>query len=244
MTFMPYKLSMGQRTYRRGQVEWALWKFSTIDLPSGDEPLSAFRARVKHLLQLDRSGTNLGHPADPPPVEYALSSGQPAGTGVDALFTAFDTFCLAIAMDLLRAGFKQSEVALLMMHLRPRLEAPFARILTTPPAFTSRLAKGAGPHSTQSSRGDDRRVFLVIQQVEFSETFPAFADLQSKRSKEAIHREPIICHGIDALRDKLDQMDHLFRRAIVLEIAQTAARISEFLEKAPLKRRGRPAHPV
>jgi hypothetical protein len=35
-------------------------------------------------------------------------------------------------------------------------------------------------------------------------------------------------------------MDHLFRRAIVLEVAQTAARISEFLERAPLRRRGPP----
>jgi hypothetical protein len=242
MTFNTSKISIGQRTYRRGQVEWALWKFSTIDLPGGDEPLSAFRARVKHLLELDRSGTNLGHPADPPPVEYALSSGEPRGTGVDALFTALDAFCLAIAVDLLRAGFKQSEVALLMMHLRPRLEAPFARILTAPPAFKSRLVRSVGPQRTQG--GDDRRVFLVIQRVEFSEAFPAFADLQSKRSKEAIFREPTICYGIDALRDKLDQMDHLFRRAIVLEIAQMAARISEFLEQAPLRRRGRPAHPV
>jgi hypothetical protein len=244
MTFIMHTLSMRQPTYRRGQVEWALWKFSTLDRPRGDEPLSAFRARVKHLLQLDRSGRNLGHPADPPPVEYALSSIEPGGTGVDALFTAFDAFCLAVAVDLLRAGFKQSEVALLMMHLRPRLEAPFARILTSPPAFKSRLGKSLSPEGAQRRQRGDRRVFLVIERVEFSEAFPVFAELGSKRSKEAMLREPTICHGIDALCDKLDQMDHLFRRAIVLELAQMAARISELLEQAPRRRRGRPRHRV
>ena len=244
MAFFLPKLPVGERTYRRGQVEWALWKFSTLDSPDGDEPLSAFRARVKHLLQLDRSGRNMGLPWDPPPVEFALSSFEPRGTGVDALFTAFDAFCLAIALDLLRGGFKQSEVALLLRHLRPRLEAPFAHILTSPPAFTSRLVKSVGPQSAQRRQHDDRRVFLVIERVEFSEAFPVFADMRIKRSQESMLGEPTICHGIDALRDKLDQMDHLFRRAIVLEIAQMAARISELLERAPLRRRGRPPHPV
>jgi hypothetical protein len=233
---------MNVQTYRRSQVEWALWKFSTLDLPSGDEPVSTFRARVKHLLQLDRSGVIFSTAKHPPSVGHALSSQQTEGTGVDATFTAFDAFCLALAVDFLRAGFKQSEVLLLLGHLRPRLLGPFKEIVTggAAPELRSRLGRrsGAGEESDK-----DRRVFLVVERVEFSEAFPAFAALR-KGQKGGIYREPSFCYGVDDLRNKLDKMDHLFRRAIVFEIAQMAARIAEFLDQAPLKRRGRPSQRV
>jgi hypothetical protein len=48
---------------------------------------------------------------------------RPTARGVDATFTAFDAFCLALAVDFLRTGFKQSEVLLLVAHLRVRQEA-------------------------------------------------------------------------------------------------------------------------
>ena len=231
---------MSDQRFSRGQVEWALWKHSTIDLPGGDEPISAFRARVKHLLQLDRSSAVQGNPADPVPVAHALSTDEPQGSGVNATFTKFDAFCLAIALDFLRAGFKQSEVLLLMLHLRPRLERPFAKILNAPPAFQSRVVGKTNPDVSKRKSGDDRRIFLVIQRVEFSEAFPAFAHLTNTRKKASIYREPVFCKGIDELRDQLDLMDHHFRRAIVLEIAHTAVKIVEFLNQAPLMRRGRP----
>jgi hypothetical protein len=236
--------SVRDQLFSRGQVEWALWKLSTIDLPAGDEPKSAFRARVKHLLQLDRSGATSGHPAYPIPVAHALSAEEPGGRGVDATFTAFDAFCMAIALDFLRAGFKQTEVLLLMLHLRPRLEQPFAKILDAPPALQPRLSRKPSAESRERGPTDDRRVFLVIQRVEFSEAFPAFEHTTSTRKKASIFREPVFCSGIVELRQQLDLMDHLFRRAIVLEIAHTAARIVEFLHQAPLKRRGRPAKRV
>jgi hypothetical protein len=230
---------MNDQTYRRSQVEWALWKFSTLDLPSGDEPISTFRARVKHLLQLDRAGVIFTTAKHPPCVDHALSSQQTEGTGIDAAFTAFDAFCLALAVDFLRAGFKQSEVLLLLGHLRPRLSGPFNEIVSAgaAPAFRSRLDRRSGG---AEEAGKDRRVFLVVERVEFSEAFPAFAAL-GKGQKGGIFREPSFCYGIDALRDKLDKMDHLFRRAIVFEIAQMARRIAAFLDEAPLKKRGRPS---
>jgi hypothetical protein len=38
-------------------------------------------------------------------------------------------------------------------------------------------------------------VFQAFERVEFSEAFPFFADMHSKRSKEAILREPTIWGG-------------------------------------------------
>jgi len=236
---MPYSLRQKARIYRRGQVEWALWRFSTLDLPGGDEPLSAFRARVKHLLQLDRSGALFASTEFCPPVAHALSWGQSLKTGIDAYFSAFDAFCLAIALDLLRAGFKQSEVLLLIGHLRPRLGKPFADILENPPAFRSRLRLANRPEPKDEG-GDDRRVFLVIQRVECSEAFPAFTTT-GKQNPGAIFREPLFCLGIQELGAELGKMDHLFRRAIVLEIAHMAARVAEFLDQAPYVKRGRPS---
>jgi hypothetical protein len=34
-------------TYRRGQVEWALWRMSTIGRPAPAEPSPVFRNRIK-----------------------------------------------------------------------------------------------------------------------------------------------------------------------------------------------------
>jgi hypothetical protein len=230
---------MTEKTYRRNQVEWALWKFSTLDLPAGDEPISTFRARIKHLLQLDRSGVLFRKVRHGPPLEHALSTHETEGTGVDALFTAFDAFCLALAVDLLRTGFKQSEVLLLLAYLRPHLAVPFTAILRSPPPFRSRLGRKAGTEDA----GEDRRVFLVIERVEFAEAFPALAGSR-KPSRGPIFREPVLCRGRDELCKKLDRMDHLLRRAIVIEIAHSAARIAEFLDQAPLTRRGRPSRSV
>jgi hypothetical protein len=225
--------------FSRGQVEWALWKFSTIDLPSGEEPVSAFRARIRHLLRLDRARTLQGYPWDPPEVAYALSSKDPEGTGVDLPFTALDTFCLAIALDLLRAGFKQAETLLFMLYLRPRLEQALAKILDTPPTFRSHLA--GDTNDRQERPADDRRVFLVFQGIESPHIYSGYGDVIFGRSQTAIPESPVVCNGINELRDHLDKMDHLFRRAVVLEIAHMATKIVELLKQAPLKRRGRPA---
>jgi hypothetical protein len=137
-------------------------------------------------------------------------------------------------------GSKQSEVFLFMLHLRERLEVPFAEILRSPPPFRSRLAKNASAEIGPEEPRDDRRVFLVIHRVKFSETFPPFPYMDFKRSKAPILPDPFFCYGVDDLRDKLDTMDHIFRRAIVIEIAHMAAMIAELLELAPVRRRGRP----
>lgn len=143
----------------------ALCKFATIDLPVGDEPLLTFRARVKHLLHLDRSGRILGNPADPPPVAHALSADEPGGTGVDAAFTAFDAFCLGLAVDLLRDGFKPRGVILLMAHLRPHLEAAFAGILRAPAPFGPRDYRLPATGAALAARASTPRGCASCEQI-------------------------------------------------------------------------------
>ena len=45
---------MSNVTYRRGQVEWALWRAFTLARSSGEGPPPIFRTRIKRLLDLDR----------------------------------------------------------------------------------------------------------------------------------------------------------------------------------------------
>ena len=45
---------MSNVTYRRGQVEWALWRAFTLARSPGEGPPPIFKTRIKRLLDLDR----------------------------------------------------------------------------------------------------------------------------------------------------------------------------------------------
>lgn len=223
--------------YRRGQVEWALWRMSTIDRPAPEEASPVFRNRIKRLLEIDRTGASQASPKRKG--QLAFSEDQPEGTGFDVAFTAYDAFILALGLDLLRMGFVQGEVVMLMNFLRPRLGKAFGRILQNPPDSERRLAR-AKRHPIKPEQ--DRRVFLLLERVEASEEFPALP--RTRRSDSPIYREPKICHGLEELAHELDRMDQVFRRALVLDLAHTAVGVSEFLAEAPEIKRGRPSNTV
>src|SRR3954451_11517485 len=225
-------------TYRRGQVEWALWRVSTIDRPAPEQPSPVFRTRVKRLLEIDRTGAS--EASRKGKGQLAFSEDRPEGTGFDVAFTAYDAFILALGLDLLRMGFVQSEVVMLMNFLRPRLGNTFGRILRHPPDPERRSGR-AKRHPVKPEQ--DRRVFLLLERVEASEEYPALHQ-KGRGGDSPIYREPKICHGLQGVTDQLDRMDQVFRRALVLDLAHTAVRVSEFLAKAPDIKRGRPSSTV
>jgi hypothetical protein len=222
-------------TYRRGQVERALWQLSVIGRPAAEEPSSIFRNRIKRLLEIDRERLKERGKKDQ---VLAFSEDKPEGTGIDVVFSAYDGFILALGLDLLRMGFVQSEVASLMHFLRPKLGTTFDRILRNPPGAERRSLTGRSRSTIRPE--DDRRVFLVIERVELSEEFPAFT--QGKTAREgAFYREPKVCRGLQEVTDELDRMDSVFRRALVLDLAHTAWNVSRCLAAAPEIKRGRPS---
>jgi hypothetical protein len=222
-------------TYRRGQVEWALWRMSTIDRQAPKEPSPVFRNRIKRLLEIDRTGAS--EASRKGKGQLAFSEDRPEGTGFDVAFTAYDAFILALGLDLLRMGFVQSEVVMLMNFLRPRLGKTFGRILQNPPDPERRSAR-AKRHPVKPEQ--DRRVFLLLERVEASEEFPTLH--QSGRGGDnPIYREPTVCQGLRNVAHELDRMDQVFRRALVLDLAHTAVGLSKFLAEAPEIRRGRPS---
>ena len=119
----------------RGQVEWALWcSFARASFNTGDVP-QIFRTRIKRLLEIDRD-LDLSEAEVPPKADYAFAPRPPIDSGAVA-YRAVDAFCLAIALDLLDAGFKQAEIVFLMRYLRPELQKRFPALLV-PPSLISR----------------------------------------------------------------------------------------------------------
>ena len=221
-------------TYKRGQVEWSLWRFVTFLRNAGDKPPKAFLTRIKRLLEIDRADREEG-------AGFAFIKEAPQGQGVDVVFTAFDAFCLALALDLLDAGFKQSEVVFLMRHIRDPLREEYDWIMSGSPLFYQRRFARHAPNRPAYDEGGPRyadyRVFALIQKVEMKEVFPVLAEPRYSGIPTIL--EPVFCRGIEALQAELNRKAGSFRKAMVLEIANAAAQVTDLLKDAPITKRGR-----
>lgn len=236
---------MSNLTYRRGQVEWALWRAFTLARSPGDGPPSIFKTRIKRLLDLDRGLEVSGFGAAPPSA-FAFVEPSEGGSGTEAQYAVFDAFCLALALDLLDVGFKQGEIVYLMRHLRERLEAWFPELLDRP-SLIDRQAHLAQHHPKlpRVERGSgksplaDARVFLILNRIEMTEVL---APVQTRdHPSQPVFLEPEVCEGITKLTARLDDLMPLHRRTVItLEIAAAAQAVRTFLDAAPLFPRGRP----
>lgn len=239
--------SPAKATYKRGQVEWALWQaFVATIVGASKNPPPVFTTRIKRLLELDRSGA-LYIVEDPPQSSFAFSESATEGTGNDASFTVLDTWCLALALDLLDAGFKQKEVTFLMRFLRPELAKRLSRILENPPGGRQLLNPKSRPglptyRLANGRQAADCYVFLIIRKVEITEVFtPPPRSRGSTTTSDAAPSflMPIFCEGFEALNERAKKdMPLRFRKAMVMEIAQVADDVRSLLENAPEIRRG------
>lgn len=234
---------MSSVTYKRGQVEWALWRAFTLARSMGDGPPAVFKTRIKRLLDLDRELDAWGM-AVAPPCAFAFVVPADGGSGTEAQYTAFDAFCLAVALDLLDVGFKQGEIVVLMRHLRDILQDWFTALVERP-SLIDRQAHLASQHPGLPAleRGGgrapiaDARVFLLLNRIEMTELMPA----ATGEAGRALFLVPEVCEGVARLQHRLDVLMPQHRRTvIVLEIAAPAQAVSALLERAPQMRRGRP----
>lgn len=232
---------MNNIDYGRGQVEWALWRSFTPFKPVSKEIPKVFLTRIKRLLEIDRK-TNLDDAEERPGVDYAFAAPASEDTG-EIAYTHLDAFCLAIALDLLDIGFKQSEVVFLMYYLRPDLEDLLPTLLNGP-SLTDRQRHRAQDNPGYPSyeyRGMDEadgRVFVIIKKMEIKEVSQG---LRNWNSKIPLFLEPVYCHGIHELADTFRDLTPYKRRALtVVELASMAQSVAINLEAAPEIRRGRP----
>jgi hypothetical protein len=236
---------MSNVTYKRSQVEGALWRAFTLGRSAGNDPPPIFKTRTKRLLDLDRS-LDVSSFGAPPASDFAFVALTEGGSGIEAQYTPFDVFCLALALDLLDVGFKQGEIVYLMRHLRELLEEWFAKLIARPSLIDRQrhLAKlhprlPVIPHSSGKAPLADARVFLILNRIEMTELLPATKP--QGKAGQAVFLEPEICAGIGELQKRLDALMPLHRRTVItLEITAVAQAVSVFLEEAPLVPRGRP----
>ncbi len=232
---------MVAKTYGRGQLEWALWcSFirSRVDI---DDVPKVFRTRIKRLLEIDRNldVSNVEAQSD---ADYAFAP-DPDPETLETAYSAVDGLCLAIALDLLDAGFKQAEIVFLLRYLRSELEVQHSK-LVAPPSLTSRQRYPADRYPDlpfyqhKGRRFADKRVFAVLQKVEVKEVI---SPAQSKRHTGPVFLEPIFRDGVTALCEELNDLMPNRRRAVtVIEVAALAESVEAFLEAAPDIHRGRP----
>ena len=228
-------------TYGRGQVEWALWRTFAHNSATRGAPPKAFGTRVKRLLEIARDMALSDREAQLG-TDFAFVA-PPEKRGGDVNFAPFDAFCLAVALELLDAGFKQSEVVFLMRHVRIELERRFERILEGPNLNARRRSLAAKYPNLPAEKREgkayaDGRIFLLIKKFEITEalTSPKLAG-----HTDPLFLEPVFCHGIEDLAGTLSEAMPDHRRVVtVVELAATAQAVCAFLEQAPHIQRGRP----
>ena len=224
----------------RSEMEWALWRtFVRARMRGSSEIPKVFRTRIKRLLEIDRA-LDLDGEEVPPEASYAFAVPPEFG---ESAYQPIDAFCLAIALDLLDAGFKQTEVVFLMRYLRSELEDRYSGFLR-PPSLNDRQWHRAIDHPdlpvwTDKRRSSaDNRTFLIIQKIEITEIFPLLA---KHKGKMPIFQTFIFCEGLTALSARLHDLMPQRRRALsIVEVAATAQSIQYYFENAPRIRRGRP----
>lgn len=216
-------------TYRRGQVEWMLWRLATMHQQASETPPPAFLARIKRLLEIDR--TDIGDSSG-----LAFGETVPEGKGSERAFNGFDGFVLGVGMDLLDAGMKPMDIVYLLRHIRQGLQQEYQWIMQLPLHVRDRVPAKQLPalpsYEDEGQRLVDFRVYAVLRKVEITEVLP-------KPASGPLFRRSEFCRGIEALSAYLNKMTFAYRKGMVMEIGQTARLVSGFLAQAPMIRRGR-----
>lgn len=232
---------MSEQVFGRGQVEWALWKsFTRTRYDKSDAP-KMFRTRIKRLLDIDRE-LDLSGAEVPPGRDFAFVR-PPAAAGAESEFSPEDAFSLAVALDLLDSGFKQSEIVFLMRYLRADLDERFPALMKLPSLLDRqrRLAKDYPSLPSFEHKGvryADSRLFVILQKLELTEVIP---EGMHKKMKGPVISPPVFCKGVEDLGAALGDTMPAHRRAVtVVELAATAQAVHARLEDAPVIRRGRP----
>jgi hypothetical protein len=111
------------KTYRRGQVDWALWRVKAF--PKTTPAPAEFQTRIRRLLEIDRAEPAAERFFSP----YAFAETAPGGKGEEAAFHPIDALMLWLGLDLLEMGFKQQEVVRLLRAARTVILKRYGRDL-------------------------------------------------------------------------------------------------------------------
>jgi hypothetical protein len=222
--------------YRRNQQYWALWQFFAANTPTAKPPPKIFRTRIKRLLEVDRAITVDQQAGG----RFAFFNSEGPGLGADVDYSAYGVFALALGLDMLDAGFKQSETVELLRACRPDLQRHYSVALKNPPVPAEHVPAedrpGCPTYDHNGISCADCRIFMVMQKVETIEALPL--PKKAGRRKAVIMR-PAFYRGLSALSEELHTMPNYYRKVFILEFAETAVLLTHYLGRAPRIKRGR-----
>jgi hypothetical protein len=224
-------------TFKRNQVETALWQVFSRNTRAATPASSTFLTRIKRLLDVDRKFKENSVPDAP---DAAAFVDEQPGKGTHSTFSGFNAFCLAIGLDLMDLGFNQRDVVFLLKFIRPDLEKQYAWIMNNPPIPRQQLAaedRPNCPHLDEDGfRIADCRVYMLLTKVEFKEVFG-----NADQDNPMIFA-PTFCCGVNAVREALHTRSYELPKLVVLEIAHRAVMVSKAIAMVPAAIRGRPAN--
>ena len=230
------------QAYKLGQVKWAVWRYFTATHLGAPRAVPlAFANRLNRLLELDRK-MNKDTRSETKQARFAFHDTPPQGKGAEQAYSPFNAFLLAIGLDFVEAGFKQSEVVFLLRHIRHGLLEHFEGIQKNPSAFRQSLHPKSRPDCPTYWNGNvelaDCRVFLLVDQSEFLEQFPGAVENWPKG--KPFFFEPAFCRGVKELGEVLsERMPNRRRKTFVVELSQAGSLVPEFLKGSPAFARGR-----
>ncbi len=226
--------------YKRSQVETCLWQIMRAESADNDVP-SKFRSRIKKVLDLDRQIYTLksAQKGGVRP-KLAFNDDLAGGQGWDVPFREVHAFMLAIALVMLNAGFKQSEVVDYLQRFATPIKKKFDAIrnavatvetLYSPATREPLVADTNGGNLNEKASA---RVYMIIDRIDFAEILGV--------SKGKPSFAPYFVGDLADLA-KMIADRHLSQRAVFLvELADLVARIRLLLPESPARRRGPPSH--
>lgn len=243
--------------WRRKQAEGALWRyFATYQNWGGDNthsqqpPPKVFSSRVRKLLDLDR-GFDRSKLGDAPAAEWAFYDTPGEGTGSKRPLSDFNVFLLAVALDMLNTGLKQSEILFFLRHTRETIKDEYRQIraqdLPAPVMGASPRAMRAAQDypsapsvAFQGSPMADFSVFMLVRRVEMTELVERPQAQSTRDAHMPLYWQPAFAYGLDELTETLYRSPNSYRCVIVLELADMARALPRILADTPRFERGRP----
>jgi hypothetical protein len=204
--------------FPRPSIDSALCSIATSN---AGQATRRFQARIKKLLDLDRTFSAEATRGSP----RAFTDHAGLKQGVDASYTHFNAFSLALGLELLEAGFKQSEVVLWLRLTRPWIEAEYAQILSG--HFRENFSNDA-PIPLPNTR---QRCYMSVEHLITPEDLPELK-LQSKVTKgkdTPLAIVPKFFEGTDQLGAAIGRAPSDVRRWLIIECRTLAVRLHNAL---------------
>lgn len=215
--------------YTRGQAEFALISHFLNGQNGTGLTKKKLKTRAKRLLELDSA---MSESENLPCAFVTENKGAQGGARV---FLYENVFNIGLGLELLDAGFKQSEVVFLLQHSQEILYTAAQRIKKYPNAFRQAVSSADYPDLPKDMKDSnlaDLRTFFIFQRLDRPNLV--------KGKKAPLFLLPKICFGIESLASEINDISYSQSKATIVELGNLGISLNNHLKQAPQIKRGRP----